>query len=150
MRPVVQAGNSASCLWCVDRAAGALQRCLLLQSPHSLATLPRYTRTTGTTRRRRLAGESRAAKGYPAQARGSHRPFTVGGGAHLQVDAFTGFVSCLRPLHWKLQTSPKCPSRCISGMAHSRKSQRCVRTHYQSIASKFSLHTFIRVEADLV
>ena len=150
MRPAFQAGNSASFLWCVAPAAGALHRCLLLQSPHLLAPLPRYPRTTGTARRRRLAGKPRAAKGCPFQAIGSHRPFKLGGGAHLQVDAFTGFVPCLRPLHWKLQTSPKCPSRCMSGMAHSRKSQRCVRTHNQSIASKFSLHTCIKVEADLV
>ena len=58
-----------------------------MQSPHPLAPLPRHPRTTRTARRRRLAGEPRAAKGCPVQARGNYRQFTVGGGAHLQLDS---------------------------------------------------------------
>ena len=67
-------------------ATGAVQSCLLLPSPHPLAPLPRHPRTTGTARRRRLAGERRAAEGGAVQARCIHRSCPVGGGAHLQLD----------------------------------------------------------------
>ena len=67
-------------------AADALQSCSLLPSPHPLAPLPRHPRTSGTARRRRLAGERRAAKGGAVQARCIHRSCPMGGGAHLQLD----------------------------------------------------------------
>jgi hypothetical protein len=57
-----------------------------LPSPHSLAPLPRHPRTSGTARRRRLAGERRAAEAGAVQAGCIHRSCPVGGGAHLQLD----------------------------------------------------------------
>ena len=75
------------------RAAGATPRqqmlcraVFCLPSPHSLAPLPRHPRTSGTARRRRLAGERRAAEGGAIQAGYIHRSCPVGGGAHLQLD----------------------------------------------------------------
>ena len=72
-------------IWDIAPAAGALQSCLLLPSPHPIAPLPRHPRSTGTVRRRRLAGEPRAAEGGAVQARCGHRSCSVGGCAHLQL-----------------------------------------------------------------
>ena len=92
--------NSPACFlrWSVSKVADklyavaatvAVQSCLLLPSPHPLAPLPRHPRTTGTARRRRLAGERRAAEGSAVQARCIHRSCPVGGSAHLPLDATT-------------------------------------------------------------
>ena len=70
-------------------ATGAVQSCLLLPSPHPLAPLPRHPRTTGTARRRRLAGECRAAEGGAVQTRYSDCSCPVGGSAHLPLDPTT-------------------------------------------------------------
>ena len=74
-----------SCVRGIAPAAGALQSCLLLPSPHSIAPLPRHPRNTGTARRRRLAGEPRATEGGAVQTRFSHRSCPVGGGSHLPL-----------------------------------------------------------------
>jgi len=74
-----------SCIRGIAPAADALQSCLLLPSPHPLAPLPRHPRNTGTARRRRLAGEPRAAEGGAVQTRCSHRSCPVGGCSHLPL-----------------------------------------------------------------
>ena len=66
---------------------GALQICHLSPSLDHIAPLPRHPRTTGTARRRSLAGEPRAAEGGAVQARLSHRPCPVGCGEHLPLDS---------------------------------------------------------------
>ena len=60
--------------------------CHLLPSTDHIAPLPRHPRTTGTARRRRLAGEPRAAEGGGVQARCIHRSCPVGSNTHLQLD----------------------------------------------------------------
>ena len=86
IRPTAQAENSTSC----SRGDVSAARCfgelssVCLAPP--LAPLPRHPQTTRTARRRKLAGERRAAEGGAVKARYIHRSCPVGGDAHLQLD----------------------------------------------------------------